>query len=629
MARSFVAATGHVVLNLVGSGPSTFPYGTLAVVVRPVSNPTHGPLASTASGADFSVALAAASGAPLVTLNGLGTLSQPSSMQWVAADGWQIWCVTKASGGVAPRFHKYVFSTGTWSHENGTTNLANGATSIAGWAMGIVPGAAANFDGDIAVAGVASSVTLTDQQVESLSAGLQQWLASMTHLYVLDQDTTSTPNLDLISQGADTGSTPVPGVAAASSPLNTGRGVSVIPVTASAPVPAEGQFVAYDHTHITATGGRDSDGAATATDTVTVVAAGGRDAVGSVSVYDHTHASWTGSAPAVPPASGSFTAYDTTVVEAGGERASAGGAAVYDTATTTVVGERASSGATQITDTTTVTAAGERLSTGAWSAVDETTVAASGESTPAGTFTAVDTVHATAAGARASVGIVCPDTPLLDSNGEPILDNNNEPILVAGALVDETAVGWVGSAPAVDAAEGQFTAQDTATVTASGERVSEGAAGLVDETTVNWVGNAPTVGTAEGHFTAYDTVTVEPIGERASTGQATVQDTVTVAPVGARDSTGTASVVDETHVTAVGERASTGAATVHDHVTATAHGERPSRGFCTAHDTTHVTWSAPTTLPDLRERHSGRRPDHSLTGTRPRSRLSGQRSSTL
>lgn len=58
------------------------------------------------------------------------TVVSASSLAGTVADGWMAVGATKATGLSTPRFHKYVYSTRTGSHENGTIPQPDGSSAI-------------------------------------------------------------------------------------------------------------------------------------------------------------------------------------------------------------------------------------------------------------------------------------------------------------------------------------------------------------------------------------------------------------------------------------------------------------------------------------------------------------------
>lgn len=140
----------------------------------------------------------------------------PVGLTYPASDNWVLYAVTKASGTVAPRFHKYVFDTSTWTHS------ASGETAL----NGAAPGASGNvkigakdtgfdfFNGRLALAGIFPTV-LSDATLEGMTTQLQAWVdAGPTGLWPLNQTSTATPVDDIVGtsdQTAISGTTVVTG----------------------------------------------------------------------------------------------------------------------------------------------------------------------------------------------------------------------------------------------------------------------------------------------------------------------------------------------------------------------------------------------------------------------------------
>jgi len=154
--------------------------------------------------------------------------SVTSSTTVTSAMGWVLIAASKASGTATPRFHKYVYSTNAWTHEDGGgTEGNNGAPSGDAYVGNYV-----NFDagmrGDIAVAGI-WNVVLTDAQVESLAFTLAGWFAAAQPkgLWVLDQNSTAQNVMDLSGGGAILNARIGTSVSTSSVPVfNYGAGVS-------------------------------------------------------------------------------------------------------------------------------------------------------------------------------------------------------------------------------------------------------------------------------------------------------------------------------------------------------------------------------------------------------------------
>jgi len=106
----------------------------------------------------------------------------------VVADGWVLLAISKATGTTNPRFHKYVYSSNSWTHENAATTVADpGSPGTTDVRMGADEASATNFTGDIAVVGIWNKV-LADSQLESLPHTLATWWsATPKAIWVLDQ----------------------------------------------------------------------------------------------------------------------------------------------------------------------------------------------------------------------------------------------------------------------------------------------------------------------------------------------------------------------------------------------------------------------------------------------------------
>lgn len=150
----------------------------------------------------------------LITLRYGGNNLQ-QTLAATSADGWVLVAATKATGTTAPRFHKYVFSTGTYTAENDATTTATDATApVTSNLIGNRSGTRL-FEGDIGVVGAWNAV-LTDAQIESLAFSLQAWFALQPKaLWLLDQDAVGQAVLDLSGGGAN--QTAITGTAVATS----------------------------------------------------------------------------------------------------------------------------------------------------------------------------------------------------------------------------------------------------------------------------------------------------------------------------------------------------------------------------------------------------------------------------
>lgn len=133
-----------------------------------------------------------------------GSSASAPTIKLLTAEGWCLLAVTKATGTVAPRFHKYVFSTNTWTHENSSTSIANNSAPSTTVTIGANVAAQDFFGGDIAIEGF-WNVVLADAQIESLAYNLNAWWAPAQPkgLWLLDQAATTQKVVDLSGGGAN------------------------------------------------------------------------------------------------------------------------------------------------------------------------------------------------------------------------------------------------------------------------------------------------------------------------------------------------------------------------------------------------------------------------------------------
>lgn len=119
-------------------------------------------------------------------------------------DTWLIGAVSKAAGTVAPRFHKYVYATTTWTRANsGGTMADGGAPGASGtlrfgqWGTGLF------FNGYIAAGAIYNQV-LSDATLDGMTATAQSWLdTGPVGMWLLNQVATTTPLSDATGNGAN------------------------------------------------------------------------------------------------------------------------------------------------------------------------------------------------------------------------------------------------------------------------------------------------------------------------------------------------------------------------------------------------------------------------------------------
>lgn len=130
-----------------------------------------------------------------------------AAISFATTDDWVLVAITKATGTTAPRGHKYLYSTPTWTHTDSAATVAN-QSSISGGSVRIGASGAASYNtaltGDIAVVGVWDGTALSDANIETLELDLQSWMnLSPTALWRLDQASTSTNINDLTAGGSN------------------------------------------------------------------------------------------------------------------------------------------------------------------------------------------------------------------------------------------------------------------------------------------------------------------------------------------------------------------------------------------------------------------------------------------
>ena len=131
-----------------------------------------------------------------------GAFAQATSLNIVIANGWCLVAAGKTGGTNTPRFHKYVYSTNTWTHENATGTLVDPTTGSGSFLIG--SGVLGDFvAADIAVVG-AWNTNLSDAQVEALAYSLPAWFAVQPKgLWLLDQSAVAQTVIDLTGCGAN------------------------------------------------------------------------------------------------------------------------------------------------------------------------------------------------------------------------------------------------------------------------------------------------------------------------------------------------------------------------------------------------------------------------------------------
>lgn len=217
MARTFTAASSHLIQTTIGGNNFVSPI-TIAAIVKRGSDGVDQCIYRAGSGAGAAWAFFARTTNKVVIWNQT-TQQGPSVMTLLAADGWCLMAVSKTAGTTTARFHKYVFSTNTWTHEDATTTIADPTTPASNCWLGS-QGASTYWNGDIEIIGT-WNVAMTDAQTESLAFNLASWYAPAAPkgLWPLYQQATSQKVLDISGNGANESSITGTAVSTSSVPV--------------------------------------------------------------------------------------------------------------------------------------------------------------------------------------------------------------------------------------------------------------------------------------------------------------------------------------------------------------------------------------------------------------------------
>ncbi|MFF0867620.1 hypothetical protein ACFYUV_38065 [Nonomuraea sp. NPDC003560] len=221
MARTFDGVDDSIGVAVTGLAAQTTAGSYVAVMRR------NGTTLATAIGLNTSGAARVAELALVNTTNVLrlrAATSAQSAFTVTSSDGWVLVAATKAAGSATPRMHKYVYSTGAWTHQDGSAAIAD---------AGPVGGGTAFFgsasDSDIAAVGIWDRV-LSDGEVESLAHSLVAWSASApVGMWVLDQADTAQTVPDWTGRGGQQNSITGTIVATSSAPIGYGAPVRITP----------------------------------------------------------------------------------------------------------------------------------------------------------------------------------------------------------------------------------------------------------------------------------------------------------------------------------------------------------------------------------------------------------------
>jgi hypothetical protein len=225
MARTFTLASSEKITLSLGALGFAFGPGTIALIIRSPATFTNGAVmfsAGSSTTVGYRLSNSGTAGKVQLVCNSSAAANPTTNL---AASGWNLVAVTKATGTAAPRFHFYTYSTNVFVHENSATSIANASAPTTSAAFAATQGGAASFwSGDIAVAGV-WNVVLADQDIESLAFSLPPWLANNPKgLWVLDQAAVAQLVPDLSGGGANQSAITGTAVSANSVPVWTPYG---------------------------------------------------------------------------------------------------------------------------------------------------------------------------------------------------------------------------------------------------------------------------------------------------------------------------------------------------------------------------------------------------------------------
>ena len=190
--RHFARVAGELITMGIGSLGFAFGPGTWAGIVKRNSDLDDPGVIGVGAATDWAVFFEVANDY-ISFYNGAATVD--AAIPFVTADGWCLLGVTKATGTVAPRIHKYVYGTGQWTHANATGTVANSGVPATSFTIG---DGNAKLDAEMKIQGVWDFV-LTDAQFETLPFRIKPWLTvgQPRTLLPLEQSSTSIPVLDL------------------------------------------------------------------------------------------------------------------------------------------------------------------------------------------------------------------------------------------------------------------------------------------------------------------------------------------------------------------------------------------------------------------------------------------------
>lgn len=138
-----------------------------------------------------------------------GVTNTHASIPLVNADGWAIVGYAKATGTVAPRFHRCLLSSATWTHGASAANQANWSAAVtSGWHIGASDNTGAGgftnwLGGDLYCVARWSGTALADATFETFTGINAIISAAPSNLWIFNQASVATAVTDTMGSGAN------------------------------------------------------------------------------------------------------------------------------------------------------------------------------------------------------------------------------------------------------------------------------------------------------------------------------------------------------------------------------------------------------------------------------------------
>lgn len=194
--RLFNGTTDKVLMNL-GQVPTTLGAFTTFAIINPTAVTRWNNMISLTTAADATIAdLTVTNGNALAMEVSGATASTVTGI----TTGWQFLAISKASGASTPIGHRFVYSTGLWTHTTSATSV-----TASGTVGRVYLGALATVDflqGNMLAAGIyGSSLSNTDIEKVAVSLANAKSMGPLA-LWLLDQDAITTAIPDVTGGGA-------------------------------------------------------------------------------------------------------------------------------------------------------------------------------------------------------------------------------------------------------------------------------------------------------------------------------------------------------------------------------------------------------------------------------------------